>query len=118
MHDWITSTLGHGETMCRRCRITNREAAALGVMNVCDVPLERDGAIYAAVSEKLQLKEFEAMRSENARLRTRLTTVRRALLQICDGSNWPEHAQSGDGYKAYGEITEQLHEIAADMGEA
>jgi hypothetical protein len=29
-HDWIPSTLGHGETMCRRCFITNREAAAIG----------------------------------------------------------------------------------------
>ena len=29
-HDWISSTLGHGEMMCSRCKITNREAAALG----------------------------------------------------------------------------------------
>jgi hypothetical protein len=38
MHDWIKSTLGHGETMCSRCFITNREAAALGCSNFCDVP--------------------------------------------------------------------------------
>lgn len=37
-HHWIKSTLGHGEEMCSRCFITNREAAALGVSNVCDVP--------------------------------------------------------------------------------
>src|SRR6185437_12376997 len=37
-HDWIKSTLGHGETMCSRCFITNREAAALGVSGACDVP--------------------------------------------------------------------------------
>lgn len=37
-HDWIPSTLGHGETMCRRCYITNREAAVLGVLNDCDAP--------------------------------------------------------------------------------
>lgn len=36
-HDWIKSTLGHGETMCSRCFITNREAAVLGVSNSCDV---------------------------------------------------------------------------------
>lgn len=36
-HDWIPSTLGHGETMCRRCFVTNLEAAALGIMNACDV---------------------------------------------------------------------------------
>lgn len=29
-HQWITSPLGHGETMCSVCKITNREAAALG----------------------------------------------------------------------------------------
>jgi hypothetical protein len=37
-HEWIKSTLGHGETMCSRCFITNREAAALGVSDACDVP--------------------------------------------------------------------------------
>lgn len=36
-HDWIPSRLGHGETMCRRCFITNREAAALGEMH-CSIP--------------------------------------------------------------------------------
>lgn len=37
-HDWVKSTLGHGETMCSRCFITNREAAVLGRSNDCDVP--------------------------------------------------------------------------------
>lgn len=37
-HDWVPSTLGHGETMCRRCFVTNREAAVLGTLNYCDVP--------------------------------------------------------------------------------
>jgi hypothetical protein len=37
-HQWISSTLGHGETMCARCFITNREAAALGISDACDVP--------------------------------------------------------------------------------
>lgn len=32
-HDWVPSTHGHGETMCSRCRITNREAAVLGETN-------------------------------------------------------------------------------------
>lgn len=34
-HDWIRSTLGHGEVMCSRCLITNREAAVLGDLNEC-----------------------------------------------------------------------------------
>lgn len=37
-HDWIPSTLGHGRSMCRRCFVTDMEAAVLGVMNACDVP--------------------------------------------------------------------------------
>lgn len=32
-HDWTPSMLGHGETMCTRCKITNREAAVLGENN-------------------------------------------------------------------------------------
>jgi hypothetical protein len=36
-HNWIKSTLGHGDTMCSRCFMTNREAAALGVSDSCDV---------------------------------------------------------------------------------
>lgn len=35
-HDWIKSTLGHGETMCRKCFITNREAAVLGRSDICE----------------------------------------------------------------------------------
>lgn len=35
-HDWIKSTLGHGETMCLACGITNREAAVLGKMSHCE----------------------------------------------------------------------------------
>jgi len=35
MHNWIKSTLGHGEVMCSRCYITNREAAVLGTLNTC-----------------------------------------------------------------------------------
>ncbi len=37
-HNWIPSTLGHGETMCSRCFITNREAAVLGCSDTCDTP--------------------------------------------------------------------------------
>ena len=36
-HDWVSSRLGHGETMCARCFVTNREAAVLG-MNDCAAP--------------------------------------------------------------------------------
>lgn len=36
-HDWVRSTLEHGETMCSRCSITNREAAVLGE-HTCEAP--------------------------------------------------------------------------------
>ncbi len=42
-HDWIKSTLGHGETMCSRCFVTNREAAVLGISNDCDTPPKPQG---------------------------------------------------------------------------
>jgi hypothetical protein len=35
-HLWTKSTLGHGESMCQYCHITNREAAVLGTLNHCD----------------------------------------------------------------------------------
>lgn len=38
-HDWARSTLGHGELMCRRCCMTNREATALGRFERCE-PIE------------------------------------------------------------------------------
>lgn len=41
-HDWVKSTLGHGEAMCSRCLITNREAAVLQKLNACDVPPKAD----------------------------------------------------------------------------
>ena len=37
-HEWITSTLGHGEQMCRHCKVTNREAAAIGIVDECSRP--------------------------------------------------------------------------------
>lgn len=36
-HNWIPSTLGHGETMCSRCFVTNREAAVIGMIE-CEPP--------------------------------------------------------------------------------
>lgn len=42
-HAWVPSTLGHGETMCSRCKITNREAAVLGLLNECEVPPDGQG---------------------------------------------------------------------------
>jgi len=36
-HKWEPSRLGHGESMCGKCFITNREAALLGEMN-CPKP--------------------------------------------------------------------------------
>jgi hypothetical protein len=36
-HDWVKSMLGHGDTMCRRCFVTNLEATAIN-MTKCSVP--------------------------------------------------------------------------------
>ena len=45
----------------------------------------------------------------------KLEAIKAELLRICDGSNWPEYAQTGDGYRAYTEITYQLHEIVSGI---
>lgn len=42
-HRWVKSNLGHGETMCAKCFVTNREAAVLGELNVCPVA-DKQGA--------------------------------------------------------------------------
>lgn len=34
-HKWTNSRVGHGESQCEYCHITSREAAALGLMNIC-----------------------------------------------------------------------------------
>jgi len=35
-HNWVKSTLGHGEKQCTQCASTNREIAAIGDMNRCE----------------------------------------------------------------------------------
>lgn len=34
-HDWVPSTLGHGNVMCRVCKVTDLEARAIGVFDEC-----------------------------------------------------------------------------------
>ena len=48
-HEWIKSTLGHGETMCKRCFVTNREAAAIG-MDSCDADPGEDLPLICPVT--------------------------------------------------------------------
>lgn len=38
LHEWVKSTLGHGYLMCRRCSMTDLEAAALGRLERCEPP--------------------------------------------------------------------------------
>jgi len=35
-HEWVDSTLGHGEQMCKNCFGTNRELAALNSLAYCE----------------------------------------------------------------------------------
>lgn len=46
-HDWVKSTLGHGEMMCLACGITNREAAVLGELLHCEVKAKGYAALKA-----------------------------------------------------------------------
>lgn len=51
-HNWIPSTLGYGGTICSRCFVTKREAAALGTLGHCDVLVAP--APVQAISERGQ----------------------------------------------------------------
>lgn len=46
-HDWIPSTLGHGDAMCRFCKITNREAAAIGQWECLSVPVPAETGTHS-----------------------------------------------------------------------
>lgn len=50
MHTWIASRLGHGNKMCSKCFITDREAAALGCLNECQFPEDGSGTARKAPS--------------------------------------------------------------------
>jgi hypothetical protein len=52
-HTWVSSTLGHGDAMCARCLITNREAAVLGQLNSCSKPEDQDNARLIAAAPDL-----------------------------------------------------------------
>jgi hypothetical protein len=54
-HIWVTSNPGHGEVLCQKCKITNREAAALGLSNYCALP----DAVHPPVQEKEKYRKFE-----------------------------------------------------------
>ncbi len=41
-HNWIASTLGHGETYCTQCHATNREIMVIGDMNRCPRAVSQD----------------------------------------------------------------------------
>lgn len=48
-HKWVTSTLGHGDSMCKYCSITNMEAAVLGELDHCDKAPEPEPMIVPDV---------------------------------------------------------------------
>lgn len=60
-HDWVPSKLGHGESMCRKCMITNREAAALGRMNTCSVEAPREAQVIKLRRRRDAVSAFEVL---------------------------------------------------------
>lgn len=46
-HEWIPSTLGHGDAMCRFCKITHREAAAIGQWECLSVPVPAETGTHS-----------------------------------------------------------------------
>lgn len=60
-HDWVESTLGHGEQMCSRCKITNREAATLGLLNMCDAKPTPDVEAKEATPESRVIQKLKTV---------------------------------------------------------
>jgi hypothetical protein len=79
-----------------------------------------DTAVAAA--ERNQPTEDQAavvrrLTAEIDQLKTLSSEVRRQLMEICDGSNWPDIAQKGDGFQAYTECTNRINQIVMDLFE-
>lgn len=110
-HEWTNSTLGHGETMCSRCGITNREAAVLGEMDHCPkemtsppldyrkeaadrltrasntfpAHIDRDGVGWIKVRQDdvfAILGEREALLADNARMVKALEEARKVITVV------------------------------------
>lgn len=64
-HNWIASTLGHGDLMCADCHITNLEASALGVVGTCTPEGRRPNLTIVpkpTVDEEIKLQAIRILR--------------------------------------------------------
>lgn len=52
-HNWVPSTLGHGNKMCNRCWVTDLEAAAIGMVECDAAPKPANENAPATVSQEM-----------------------------------------------------------------
>lgn len=93
-HEWINSTLGHGEQMCRHCKVTNREAAAIGIMEECSAQ-RRDAVIDAVREDLLRRSQFGIKKYGVTLERTDLTLrdwLNHAYEEALDHANYLKRA--------------------------
>lgn len=62
-HDWVKSTLGHGNFMCRRCAITDLEADAIGRVR-CTTALAPIREVPQAEYASAQIIDLQAERAK------------------------------------------------------
>lgn len=90
-HDWQPSKLGHGEVMCARCFMTNREAALLGSLSQCGFPDNKsdlsgldDGPFLPGRAPR---KKPAAKSADDLRIiRSKAWATRRARVVSCKGT--------------------------------
>lgn len=86
-HAWIPSTLGHGETMCLHCFITNREAAVLGIVDApCDKAPRTEGVAPDTTGE--MTFGYTNYRGEIGRRRVRPVSIRFGASEWHPGLQW------------------------------
>jgi hypothetical protein len=101
-HLWVPSNIGHGESMCSRCGITDREAKALHVTETCTGahPDERVAAIkQAAAIARQHASTSEALAQRYVRSANIFAQHRQAAtvalkiakeIEALDGNKQPE----------------------------
>lgn len=84
-HNWIPSTLGHGNQMCSRCKMTDLEAAALGELEDCTVAPAEIPRARSEVQVKLEQARCPSCQAANVFVRQPYHDARHhAECRICD----------------------------------
>ena len=106
-HVWIKSELGHGETMCAKCMMTNREAAVLGLLDACSRRSRETPYPGQAGVMTMPKMSIEVEADDNVKGAEILLTTAKAVHSLCV---W---AQDRYGDNADAALSTYLQSVAA-----